>query len=248
MTIWNPGAGIAITGDFVPPISGAYSLGSVTFKWLSLWLSGNIDIGGNLVVAGNTTLGDAAGDAITINPNTVTWTNNPTHSGNHIFTGNLTVRGASQQYGNDTADVIDIANGTIHTDGAGKVGFGTNAPVEQLHAVNAAACYVKIESTGANNTGWTAKNTARQRTVSVNAAGNLDEVDDTAGIHTRIVDNNQNQLFNGMTAGANAVGVMCIKNGTAPTSSPAGGGQFYVLAGALVYRGSAGTVTVIAPA
>jgi hypothetical protein len=33
-----------------------------------------------------------------------------------------------------------------------------------------------------------------------------------------------------------------------PTSSPAGCGQLYVEAGALKYRGSSGTVTVIAPA
>lgn len=48
--------------------------------------------------------------------------------------------------------------------------------------------------------------------------------------------------------GTSAVGVISIGNGTAPSSSPAGGGQLYVESGALKYRGSGGTVTTIANA
>lgn len=45
------------------------------------------------------------------------------------------------------------------------------------------------------------------------------------------------------------LGVVFIGNATtAPTTNPVGGGVLYVNAGALTYRGSAGTVTVIAPA
>jgi hypothetical protein len=55
--------------------------------------------------------------------------------------------------------------------------------------------------------------------------------------------------FNGWTTfGTSAAGVIGIANGTAPSTSPAGGGQLYVEAGALKYRGSGGTVTVIAAA
>jgi len=44
-------------------------------------------------------------------------------------------------------------------------------------------------------------------------------------------------------------GVMAIANATvAPSLNPAGGGILYVEDGALKYRGSNGTVTVIAPA
>jgi hypothetical protein len=44
-------------------------------------------------------------------------------------------------------------------------------------------------------------------------------------------------------------GVLGIANaGTVPTSNPTGGGILYVEAGALKYRGSSGTVTIIAPA
>jgi hypothetical protein len=44
-------------------------------------------------------------------------------------------------------------------------------------------------------------------------------------------------------------GVIGIANApTAPTANPTGGGILYASAGALVWRGSAGTVTTIAPA
>jgi hypothetical protein len=45
------------------------------------------------------------------------------------------------------------------------------------------------------------------------------------------------------------VGVVALANATtAPASTPSGGGVLYVNAGALVYKGSSGTVTTIAPA
>lgn len=245
-TIWNPGSPIVLTGDFLPPITGAYSLGSTTFKWLNLWLSGDANVGGNLVVSGNSTLGDAAGDTVTINPNAVSWPNNPTHSGNHTFTGNVIIRGASNQIGDSTADVVNIAANTIYSDGAGKLGFGNAAPAEQLHATATNDIKFRFESTGgANLVGVSFKNTVRQRTLYLNAIGSLVEFDDTGGVATRAVDIAGNHLFGGMTAGANLAKGIGIGNGTAPTTSPAGGGQLYVEAGALKYRGSAGTVTVL---
>jgi hypothetical protein len=48
--------------------------------------------------------------------------------------------------------------------------------------------------------------------------------------------------------GTGAAGVISIKNGTAPSSSPASTGQLYVESGALKYRGSSGTVTTLAAA
>ena len=47
--------------------------------------------------------------------------------------------------------------------------------------------------------------------------------------------------------GSNAVRVIGLANGTAPTNSPNNMGQLYVEAGALKYRGTFGTVTLIAP-
>ena len=62
------------------------------------------------------------------------------------------------------------------------------------------------------------------------------------------LDSAQNALFRSMTVGTSGVGVLAIANGTAPSTSPAGGGQLYVESGALKFRGSSGTVTTIANA
>jgi hypothetical protein len=64
----------------------------------------------------------------------------------------------------------------------------------------------------------------------------------------RIVAANRCIGINTSAFGANALGVIGIANGTAPTTSPAGQGQLYVENGALKYRGSSGTVTTIANA
>ena len=47
--------------------------------------------------------------------------------------------------------------------------------------------------------------------------------------------------------GTVAMPILRIQNGAAP-ATPTGGGVLYVEAGALKYKGSSGTVTVIAPA
>lgn len=46
---------------------------------------------------------------------------------------------------------------------------------------------------------------------------------------------------------ASGVSVMFIANGTPPSGTPSGGGIIYVESGALKYKGSGGTVTVLAP-
>ncbi len=56
-----------------------------------------------------------------------------------------------------------------------------------------------------------------------------------------------NLLVGLATAGTTAAKTIQIANGTAPTANVTGG-QIYVVAGALKYRGSSGTVTTIANA
>lgn len=68
----------------------------------------------------------------------------------------------------------------------------------------------------------------------------------TGGLTSIYLDTNLNVLIGGVSAaGTSAVGVIGIKNGTAPASSPSGMGQLYVESGALKYRGSGGTVTTL---
>jgi hypothetical protein len=56
-----------------------------------------------------------------------------------------------------------------------------------------------------------------------------------------------NLLVGLATAGTTAAKTIQIANGTAPTANVTGG-QLYVEAGALKYRGSSGTITTIANA
>lgn len=65
----------------------------------------------------------------------------------------------------------------------------------------------------------------------------------------RVEGGTRNVAFWGAGSFGSGVGVFFLANaGTNPSTNPAGGGILYVNAGALTYRGSGGTVTVIAPA
>lgn len=66
----------------------------------------------SLTSTGNTALGDAAGDTLTIAPNAVTWSGNPTHSGNHVFSGNLSV-GGNTALGDAASDTLSVSGSAI---------------------------------------------------------------------------------------------------------------------------------------
>lgn len=70
----------------------------------------------------------------------------------------------------------------------------------------------------------------------------------TVGASTFVVTAATGNVLIGTTAGTNAVSVIAMLNATAPTTSPTNTGQLYVLAGALMFRGSAGTITTVAVA
>ncbi len=110
---------------------------------------------------------------------------------------------------------------------------------------------------------WHAKNTSNVfATVTNNYHANLEPL--TVGSNRRPVYEQgsgaagdahgnrfrSNTMFGSLTgAFGGGDGVIGIANATTvPTTNPAGGGVFYVTGGALTYRGSAGTVTTIAPA
>ena len=68
--------------------------------------SGNHTFTNNVVVNGNTTLGDSSADTLTIAPNAVTWSAATiTHSGDHIFSEDVTL-------GNAAADTATITSTT----------------------------------------------------------------------------------------------------------------------------------------
>lgn len=73
---------------------------------------GNLLLTGNLVVNGNTTLGDAGTDTLAVLPNAITWTNNPTHSGNHTFSGDVSTQG-NTSIGNANTDTLTVAPNAV---------------------------------------------------------------------------------------------------------------------------------------
>lgn len=70
------------------------------------------------------------------------------------------------------------------------------------------------------------------------------KLESTAGF--LFIDAAGNMGLNTVTLGTSAANVIGILSGTAPSSSPPGMGQLYVEGGALKYRGSSGTVSVVA--
>jgi hypothetical protein len=110
------------------------------------------------------------------------------------------------------------------------------------------------------STGGIAVNGGTSTFQAISTAGNID-IASTFGITGSggtLLKNNAGQLqlldgsnlvkFGTMPSTNGQAGTLCITNSSAPAGNPTGGGFVYVEAGALKYRGSSGTVTIIAPA
>jgi hypothetical protein len=83
------------------------------------------------------------------------------------------------------------------------------------------------------------QNSGSSSLVSVSSGGSLTVGGNINGLNLRV---NGGDTSNGS-------GILALLNaGTVPTTNPSAGGIIYVEAGALKYRGSSGTVTVLAPA
>lgn len=98
--------GIAIGGT--TPAAGAFT----TLSSSGLATLASATVAGAFAANGAVTIGDAAGDALTINPSAVTWANNPTHSGNHTFSGDVTVNG-NTTIGNASGDTLTFASSAV---------------------------------------------------------------------------------------------------------------------------------------
>jgi hypothetical protein len=183
-----------------------------------------------------------------------------------------TVTGASTSAGNLTLSSTDHATkgkilfGTsAYLEAGNRLGLGTASPASYaILDMQAVRAITLLTSTLGTQDVWSRF---------TNAGGNLTfGIDDSTGTNQTgvaygvyfwstanspfIIANNNTEHLRidpagnvGISAtgfGTGAAGVLGIANGTAPSSSPAGMGQLYVVAGALKYRGSSGTVTTIA--
>lgn len=132
------------------------------------------------------------------------------------------------------------------------VGLGTSGQLVRVgsyvHIQNVVTNQLAVLSNAYfDGTGWKYRNTAPAAGMRIGAftdgeitwhiaasgtAGNTITNWDTSDVRMRL----------------STAGVICISNGTAPSTSPAGMGQLWVESGALKFRGSSGTVTTIAVA
>jgi hypothetical protein len=160
------------------------------------------------------------------------------------------------------------ASERMRVDASGNVGIGTGTPAGKLHTALGTSF-----SWGGNWTSSTAAfggatDTAGAFAISYNDTDGAGLGTIAPGVAWKNMSFYSNELIfhtNGLSErmritsagnvcigtssfGTSAAGVICIGNGTAPSTSPAGMGQLYVESGALKYRGSSGTVTTIANA
>lgn len=98
----------AIAIGTTTPAAGAFT----TLSSSGLATLASATITGAFAANGGATLGDAAGDALTVNSSSVTWANNPTHSGNHTFSGDVTING-NTTIGNASGDTLTFAPSAV---------------------------------------------------------------------------------------------------------------------------------------
>jgi hypothetical protein len=84
---------------------------------------------GAVGINGNTTLGDASTDTLTIHPASVTWSNAVTHSNAHTFSNNVTVSGTT------SSTLLLEVNGTFWNGSAGLTDLNTAASIQGKHRI-----------------------------------------------------------------------------------------------------------------
>ena len=151
---------------------------------------------------------------------------------------------------------VVVVNSALTTTGA--VGVGTGSPASYggytvLDIDNATnGGLLNIKKNGVTQgyingqSGFTILGNAQDIKLNANGASNSIQLQVNASEKARI-DVSGNVLIGVTAAGTTAAKTIQIANGTAPTANIAGG-QLYVEAGALKYRGSGGTITTIAVA
>ena len=226
----------------INPANAAVSIaptgtGTLTVNPATAGTMNNVAIGGTtaaagtftaLTATGNTTLGDAAGDTVTLNAATVTLNNSIAISA--ASTKTLTLNGGAGSNGL----VLNASN---------NVGVGTGTPGSKLTVLSATNNGIAVNDGTVNTivynsaTGTGSIGTTTNHPLAIYANNGVRATIDTSG----------NFLLGGTTTPG--VLVMYIANATTvPASNPSGGGVIYVEGGALKYRGSSGTVTTIANA
>jgi hypothetical protein len=141
-----------------------------------------------------------------------------------------------------------ITTGNIKCGNSGAAGFlGFTTPSGQdryLKFVNLFG--QETLSIGGNNYDGAA--TFTMKSWAGTTPGNIFTIIKSDNTNPFVISDQANVGIGSTSFGTSSKFVLAIANGTAPTTSPTGVGQLYVEGGELKYRGSSGTITVIAPA
>jgi hypothetical protein len=175
--------------------------------------------------------------------------------GQMVFSTDNTSRYTISSTGVATWSNVGGVAGTAMTLNANGLGVGVS-PLYKLHAVVTSGAVGAFRASTAAIARLLVGNTVEDVELKVNANGDGQLTANASkylglgsgGINDRVIlDTSGNLLVGLTTAGTTAAKTIQIANGTAPTANVTGG-QLYVEAGALKYRGSSGTVTTIAAA
>jgi hypothetical protein len=167
-------------------------------------------------------------------------------------TGNLNTANATYS-GTLTGStgVINIGAGQVYKTAGGSVGFGTTSPDQTVQIVGG----LRLSSTATLGTqlpsGVFSYESGNFRAYVGDGSGytwSFSKRASTTTTDVMTIFDSRNVAIGLASVGSSAVNVLGLGNATAPTTSPAGGGQLYVEAGALKFRGSSGTITTIAAA
>lgn len=190
-----------------------------------------------LGATGNTTLGDAAGDTLTINGTAVSAPNGLNVNSNQLVLsgGNLGL-GVTPSAWASAQKAIQLPGGSLSTYIGNQIYLSQNAYLDSSLSWKYSALGTAEQYLQYNGEHW-------WLTAPSGTAGNA-----ISFTRTMTLDANGNFLLGLTSAATSSAKTLHIANGTAPTANPSGGGVLYVEAGALKYRGSSGTVTTIAPA
>jgi len=229
---------------------------SPTATLASATITGDLTVATNKlkVTGGNVGIGTASPNNYA---NYTTLTINGTNGGEIDLTDGGTLRGQlfSESTGLTLAAVgglIKFGAGTggtekMRLDTSGNVGIGVT-PSARFHSKAGAVTQGGIiETTGANAfLSFADAGTSSYTRVQIGSSGN-NLAAFINSVQAMTLDGSGNLLVGLTAAGTTAAKTIQIANGTAPTANVTGG-QLYVEAGALKYRGSSGTVTTIANA